>query len=193
MGDGSDVKIEVGHGCVITLRGGKITTMHDWPCSPAQLAPSWRLVSRPDTATAEEAPDVSSPEEARARIADAGRHVAALTSPKGFAPRLKSGMAVAEYYEAIGHLDLPQPRHNTRCQRGHRAYVGLFAVQCETCERIAEVEREEPEYVGRWWGKRGELVWRASTDASYAHPLREGAVAMWRAARIAELDAEGRR
>lgn len=100
----------------------------------------------------------------------------------------RSGTAAAEDEAEVNE------EYNTRCPRGHRAYVGLFAVQCEYCDRVAEVERQEPESVEEWWGRPGETVWCAEEGTErWQHPLRDGAVALWRAARIEAIDAEGRR
>lgn len=133
-----------------------------------RFGPSWyapvsalRLVSRPDTATAD-------------------------------APRDQLGSGPCDCVQSEC-VECVRVVTNVRCGRGHRAYQGAGLIECEYCERIAEVEHEQPEEV-LYDRECREDVWRAvDLGEAWTHPLRDGAVALWRAARIAGIDAEGRR
>lgn len=92
--------------------------------------------------------------------------------------------------------DLP-----AQCDRGHRAYKGLLRIECPTCEaiRAAEVAEpseqvwssiEGPKGVRQYPRNRRERVWRVGQN--HKHPTRDGAIALWRAAKVALLDAAGR-
>lgn len=126
-----------------------------------------RLVSRPDAAVAEEPPPVDE------------------TCPECGAVGLHACMTRE-----------PEPRvHNGTCPRGHAAYVGLGAAQCETCDAIAEVERDEPdtvEDVPIVFGALARVIERGFRVPCHGvSATREGAIALWRARLVKVLHEDG--
>lgn len=179
----------------LTIRSGRQTQGHSVPRSWFLSGLAHKLI----TPAPEEKPTSRVWVSARA-VADQGE-AALLDALVTTLTRSPNRAALCWQREASMSDEIsPDTRYPHRCQRGHRAYVGIGAVECPTCDAIRAVATTEPEpgnvrRVGYGRGCR-EMVWCAQTSPDHIeehiHPTRDGAIALWRAAEVARLDAEGR-